>query len=105
VRKIKAIYVKDEDIDGWNTILQAACKFLSLDPDAYGLRLGNLMERIIQYVKDRTKDFDDYIPCRRRKCDERHTQKLLSSIGLLINEACLNKASTSRNSWRRRYQQ
>jgi hypothetical protein len=24
------------------------------------------MERIIQYVKDRTKDFDDYIPCRKR---------------------------------------
>jgi hypothetical protein len=25
------------------------------------------MERIIQYVKDRAKDFDDYIPRRRRK--------------------------------------
>jgi transposase len=49
------------------------------------------MERIIQYVKDRTRDFDDYIPCRKEKCDKEHAHKLLSSIGFMINEVCLNK--------------
>jgi hypothetical protein len=49
------------------------------------------MERMVQYVKDRTKDFDDYIPCRREKCDKRHAQKLLSSIAFMINEVYLSK--------------
>jgi hypothetical protein len=49
------------------------------------------MERIIQYVKDRTRDFNDYIPCRREKCDKRHAQMLLSSIGFMINEVYLSK--------------
>jgi putative transposase len=44
---------------------RTACKFLNLEHDVYGSRLRNLMERIIQYVKDRAEDFDDYIPCRR----------------------------------------
>jgi hypothetical protein len=44
------------------------------------------MERIIQYVKDRTRDFDDYIPYRKERCDEKRVQMLLSPIGYMINE-------------------
>jgi putative transposase len=92
VKRVKALYrsrmkVLTEGAQYYRT----ACKFLSLDHDVYGLRLGNLMERIIQYVKDRTKDFDDYIPCRRERCDKMHAQTLLSSIGYMINEVYLNK--------------
>jgi hypothetical protein len=32
VKKIKAIYVKDEDIDGWNTILQDSMRVPKLRP-------------------------------------------------------------------------
>ena len=49
------------------------------------------MGRIVQYVKDRTEDFDDYIPCRRKRCDKKRVQMLLSSIGFMINEVYLNK--------------
>jgi hypothetical protein len=49
------------------------------------------MERIIQYVKDRTRDFDDYIPCRRERCDKRHAHMLLASIAFMINEVYLSK--------------
>jgi len=49
------------------------------------------MERIIQYVKDRIKDFDDYIPRRKERRDSRHAQMLLSSIGFMVNEVYLNK--------------
>jgi hypothetical protein len=70
---------------------RTACKFLSLDHDVYDSRLRNIMERIVQYVKDRTRDFDDYIPCRRERCDKKHAQMLLSSIGFMINEVYLNK--------------
>jgi transposase-like protein len=70
---------------------RTACKFLNLEHDVYDLRLRNLMERIVHYVKDRTRDLDDYIPCRKERRDKRHAQMLLSSIGYMINEVCLNK--------------
>jgi transposase-like protein len=92
IKRIKAVYRSRMKVltDGAQ-YYRTAWKFLNLDHDVYGLRLGNLMERIIQYVKDRTEDFDDYIPCRREGCDKMHAQMLLSSIGFMINEVCLNK--------------
>ena len=65
MKKIKALYRSRVKVltDGAQRY-RTACKLLSLDHDVYDLRLGNLMERIIQYVKDRTRDFD-YIPCRK----------------------------------------
>jgi putative transposase len=27
-----------------------------------------MIERTIQYIKDRTESFDDYFPCRKEKC-------------------------------------
>jgi hypothetical protein len=32
------------------------------------------MERTIQYIKDRTKCFDDYFRCRKKKCKLKHMQ-------------------------------
>jgi putative transposase len=92
IKRVKALYRSRMKVltDGAQ-YYRAACKFLSLDHDVYGLKARNLMERIIQYVKDRTRDFDDYIPCRRRKRDKIHVQMLPTSIGLMINEVYLNK--------------
>jgi hypothetical protein len=34
----------------------------------YGTELKNLMERFIQYLKDRTEEyFDDHFPCQKKK--------------------------------------
>jgi putative transposase len=92
IKRIKAIYRSRMKVltDGAQ-YYRAACKFLNLDHDVYDSKARNLMERIVQYVKDRTEDFDDYIPCRREKCDKRHAQMLLSSIGFMINEVYLSK--------------
>jgi hypothetical protein len=30
------------------------------------------LRRIVQYVEDRTEDFDDYISCRKGRCDKGH---------------------------------
>ncbi len=38
------------------------------------------MERIIRYVKDRAKLFDNYIPCMKDKCDNEHVSMLMRSI-------------------------
>jgi hypothetical protein len=47
--------------------------------DVYDLRLGSLMERTVQYVKDRTRDSDDYIPCRKERRSKKHVQMPLTS--------------------------
>jgi len=75
IKRIKAVYRSRVKVltDGAQCY-RTACKFLNLDHDVYDLRLRNLMERIIQYVKDRTRDFDDYIPCRKKGCDKRHAR-------------------------------
>jgi putative transposase len=92
MKRVKALYRSRMEVltDGAQ-YYRAACKFLNLDHDVYGLKARNLMERIIQYVKDRTEDFDDYIPCRRKRCDKMHAQMLLSSIAFMINEVYLSK--------------
>ena len=49
-----------------------ACKWLRLQHQVYGTELKNLMERFIQYIKDRTECFDDHFPCRKPHCDRQH---------------------------------
>jgi putative transposase len=92
IKKIKAIYrSRMEVLTDEAQYYRTACKFLNLEHDVCDSRLRDLMERIVQYVKDRAEDFDDYLPCRRKKCSKRHVQMLLNSIGYMINEVYLNE--------------
>ena len=38
----------------------------------------SVIERTVQYIKDRTEGFDDYFPCRKSKCKLQHIQKWLN---------------------------
>jgi UV DNA damage repair endonuclease len=49
------------------------------------------MERVIQYVKDRAKLFDNYIPCIKEECDEKHAENLLKSIIITLNKTWINE--------------
>jgi transposase-like protein len=51
MKKIKALYRSRMKVltDGAQ-YYRAACKFLSLDHDVYDLRLGNVMERMVQFM-------------------------------------------------------
>ncbi len=33
---------------------------------------GSIVEGTMQYIKDRTEGFDDYFPCRKKKCKLEH---------------------------------
>jgi len=63
----------------------AACRSLSLEHHVYDSLRGNLMERFVQYVKDRTEGFDDYFPCRRERCRFEHVKSWLSYYMLSFN--------------------
>ena len=50
-----------------------ACKFLKLKHHIHLLYEKSIVERTIQYLKDRTESFDDYFPCRKeRSCKLEH---------------------------------
>jgi len=40
-----------------------ACKFLKLNHHTHSSYEKSIMERTVQYIKDRTESFDDYFPC------------------------------------------
>ena len=55
-----------------------ACRFLKLKHHLHSPLEKSLIERTMQYIKDRTEGFDDYFPCRKRKCKLKHVKQWLN---------------------------
>jgi putative transposase len=55
-----------------------ACKFLKIKHHLHSVFEKSIIERGIQYIKDRTESFDDYFPCRKNKCKLQYIQKWLN---------------------------
>ena len=49
-----------------------ACKFLKLRHHLHSAFEKSIIERTIQYIKDRIENFDDYFPCRKKRCKLNH---------------------------------
>ncbi len=54
-----------------------ACKFLKLVHHLHSSYEKSLIERTMQYIKDRTEVFDDYFPCNKNKCKLNHVKQWL----------------------------
>ncbi len=52
--------------DGGGTWYPQACRLLKIEHYLHSHYEISIIERTIQYVKDRTKGFDDYFPCRKK---------------------------------------
>jgi putative transposase len=52
-----------------------ACQFLELDHHIHSFYEKSVIERTIQYIKDRTECFDDYFPCKRKNCKLKHVRQ------------------------------
>ncbi len=48
-----------------------ACRFLRIKHHHSPFE-KSIIERTIQYIQDRTEGFDDYFPCKRKKCKLKH---------------------------------
>jgi len=55
-----------------------ACNFLKLQHHLPFSFEKSLIERTMQYVKDRTEGFDDYFSCTKKKCKVKHLQNWLN---------------------------
>ncbi len=54
-----------------------ACNFLNLYHHLHSSFEKSIIERTMQYIKDRTENFDDYFPCKKNKCKLNHIKQWL----------------------------
>ena len=55
-----------------------ACRFLKLKHHVHSPFEKSIIERTMQYIKDRTEGFDDYFPCRVKNCKLKHVANWLN---------------------------
>jgi putative transposase len=73
------------------TLYPQACKFLKLEHHLHSTFEKSIIERTIQYVKDRTECFDDYFPCRKNKCRLEHVLRWMNLFIDVHNEMVLQR--------------
>jgi putative transposase len=66
------IYDKHPVSTDGGTWYPQACRFLNIKHHIHSPYEKSIIERTMQYIKDRTECFDDYFPCKRRKCKLKH---------------------------------
>ena len=64
--------------DGGGTWYPQACRFLGLKHHNHSPYEKSIIERTVQYIKDRTECFDDYFPCRKKDCKLKHIRNWLN---------------------------
>ena len=64
--------------DGGGTWYPMACKFLKLNHHLHSPLEKSLIERTMQYIKDRIESFDDYFPCRQKNCKLKHVKNWMN---------------------------
>ncbi|WP_458720818.1 DDE-type integrase/transposase/recombinase [Candidatus Nitrosocosmicus sp. R] len=62
-----------------------ACRFLNLKHHIHSSIEKSLIERTMQYIKDRTECFDDYFPCRSKNCKLKHVKNWLNLFVIYHN--------------------
>ena len=55
-----------------------ACRFLKLKHHIHSSFEKSIIERTMQYIKDRTESFDDYFPCKIKNCKLNHVRNWLN---------------------------
>ena len=70
-----------------------ACNFLHLKPRLHSPLEKSLIERVMQYFKDKTESFDDYYTCNYNKqnCDLLHVYNWIKLFIYLYNTTIRNK--------------
>ena len=63
-----------------------ACRFLKLKHHIHSSFEKSIIERTMQYIKDRTESFDDYFPCKIKNCKLNHVRNWLNLFANYHNE-------------------
>ena len=74
----------------WRNLVFPACRFLKLEHHLHSPYGESIIERMMQYIKDRTESFDDYFPCRVKDCKLKH---IINWLNLSVDYHNNNKKS------------
>ena len=67
-----------------------ACRFLKLNHHIHSSYEKSIIERTMQYIKDRTEGFDDYFPCRKKNCTLKHVKQWLNLFAHYYNKEVIS---------------
>ena len=92
IRSLVSNYGKHTVYTDGGTWYPQACNFLHLKHRLHSSLEKSLVERVIQYFKDRTESFDDYYPCttKNNNCDLQHVYNWIKSFICLYNAKIRN---------------
>ena len=97
IRSLISKYGKHTVYTDGGTWYPQACNFLHLKHRLHSSLEISLIERAMQYFKDRTENFDDYYTCssnnQRRNCDLEHVYNWIKLFIYLDNTDIRNKVS------------
>jgi putative transposase len=63
-----------------------ACDFLKVPHHIHSFFEKSIIERTMQYIKDRTEGFDDYFPCRKKNCKLKHVTQWMNLFAAHYNK-------------------
>ena len=93
IRSLVEKYGKHTVYTDGGTWYPQACNFLHLKHRFHSSLKKSLIERVIQYFKDRTESFDDYYPCvdnKKRNCNHQHLYNWIKLFVYLYNTKIRN---------------
>jgi putative transposase len=100
LRTLIKIYGKPTVYSDGGSWYPEACSYLDLEHILHSPYEKSIVERTIEYLKDRTEAFDDYYPCMKAGfCNFRHVHKWLILFVFMYNNVI--KSSTNFNDLRR----
>ena len=67
-----------------------ACEFIKIEHHIHSSLEKSLIERKMQYIKDRTESFYDYFPCRIKNCKLKHMKNWLNLFVNYHNKEVIN---------------
>ena len=62
-----------------------ACSSLGLEHRLHSSYEKSIIERVVQFLKDRTEGFDDYYPCMKEECELEHIYKWTGLFVFMYN--------------------
>ena len=93
IRSLVEKYGKHTVYTDGGTWYPQACTFLHLKHRLHSHLEKSLIERVVQYFKDRIESFDDYYPCnsKRRDCVNGHVYNLIELFVSMYNNTIVAK--------------
>ena len=93
IRSLVEKYGKHTVYTDGGTWYDEACNVIGLKHYLHSPLEKSLIERVVQYFKDRTESFDDYYPCnsKRRDCNNGHVYNWMELFVSMYNNTIVTK--------------